>query len=474
MGVLYEEIGTLGKTKIMKYEGKAFRLLILTILPFASLLSCSKDAINDPAPTPPPTVISQTNGFLSDSDVNRSVTSFKVRQSPDSTDYAQSSNGTLYYDNSIILSPGTGSYMSPIHLLKKNNIWTLDPDKYGNIIDRARNTYKVTENTYVWANAGTESDTNPSGNLYISTSNPDKSLTWRRLSDKNFAEFYHYAAAGDVDGDGISDIMSFVGVETQSPELFKLFKGPNYTEVNIKFPDGKEFEAALGITKEIKETVGRNFSFGSICAADLDGDSKCELILTSTDVKVNNYYSFIIMKYENNAFKIHKIIKPGGALKDNKMAVADVRVGDFNGDKINDVVVSMGDYNENAGIQVWTNTGGGNLVASDKKKELHGKLYNNDIIYSNFDVGKFRGNDCVFLFFEGARYVPRPQSNLDLNPFLLISSGNDEGFTHLSNIPLQKDPPSYLKGYFENNTLRMIGIRGIRWHEFEVIDMTLK
>lgn len=451
-----------------------FKLLSTIILTNMGLFSCSKDAINEPTPTPPPTVTNQTNGFLSDSDVNRTVTGFRVRQSPDSTDYAQSSNGTIYYDNSIILSPGTGSYMSPIHLLKKNNIWTLDVVNYGNIIDRARNIYKVTNNTFVWANAGTESETNPTGNLYISTSNTDKSLTWRRLSNKNLAEFYHYAASGDVDGDGNPDILTFVGVETQSPELFKLFRGPDYVDTIIKFPTGADFETALGITKEIKETVGRNFSFGSIAAADLDGDSKCELILTSTDVKVNNYYSFIIMKFENNEFKIHKIIKPGGALKDNKMAVADVRFGDFNGDKVNDIVVSMGDYNDNAGIQVWINTGGGNLVPSDKKKELHGKLYNNEIYYNNFEVGKFRGNDCIFLHFEGARYIPRPQSNLNLNPFFLISNGTDEGFTHLSNIPLQKDPPSYLKGYFENNTLRMIGIRGVRWHEFEVIDMTLK
>jgi len=450
-------------------------LIIVITLCSAILLSCSKDAVDDPVPaTPPNTSNNGTSTYLTDSEVNRSVTGFKVRQSPDSTDYAQSSNGTVYYDNSIILSPGTGSYMSPIHILKKNNIWTLDPENYGNIIDRARNIYKVTDGTYVWANAGTESETNPSGNLYVSITNPDKSLKWKRLSDKNIAEFYHYAAAGDVDGDGISDIMSFVGVETQSPELFKLFKGPNYIEATIKFPDAKEFEAALGITKELKESVGRNFSFGSICAADLDGDSKCELILTSTDVKVNNYYAFIIMKFENNAFKIHKIIKPGGALKDNKMAVADVRVGDFNGDKINDVVVSMGDYNDNAGIQVWTNTGGGNLVPNDKKKELHGKLYNNEIYYNNFEIGKFRGNDCIFLHFEGARYVPRPQSDLNLNPFLLLSNGTEDGFTHLSNLPIQKQAPSYVKGYFENNTLRIIGIRGVRWHEFEVIDLTIK
>jgi hypothetical protein len=178
-------------------------LMIVTTLCSAILLSCSKDAVDDPVPTTPPNTSNNgTSTYLTDSEVNRSVTGFKVRQSPDSTDYAQSSNGTVYYDNSIILSPGTGSYMSPIHLLKKNNIWTLDPDNYGNIIDRARNTYKVTDNTYVWANAGTESNTNPTGNLYASITNPDKSLTWKRLSDKNIAEFYHYAAAGDVDGDG--------------------------------------------------------------------------------------------------------------------------------------------------------------------------------------------------------------------------------------------------------------------------------
>jgi hypothetical protein len=441
------------------------------LLVFVLFASCTKEVIYEPAQ---PTTGNESVSILLDSALNRTVTGFRVRQTTDSTDYAYSSNGTVYYDNNIIISPGTQSYMSPIHLIKKNNVWTLDPANYGNIIDRARNIYKVTDNTYVWANAGTESSTNPTGNLYASQSNPDKSLTWNKLSDKNMGEFYHYAASGDVDGDGVTDILSFVGVETQSPELFKLFKGPSYNQTNIKFPDASEFEAALGITKNIKETVGRNFSFGSIAAADLDGDSKCELILTSTDVKINgNYYSIIILKYENNEFKIKQIIRPDSTIIANKMSVSDVKVGDFNGDKLTDIVVSLGDYNDNSGIMVWNNKGNLNFEASKTKKEFYGKKFNNEIFFSFFEVGKFRDNDCIFLHFEGARYSPRPQADLNISPFLLISKGNEEGFTHL-NMQVQKQAPSYLKGYFENNTVRMIGIRGIRWHEFEVIDMTIK
>ena len=440
------------------------------LLVFALFISCNKEVVYEPAPITPVAVVKTTN----DTTTNISIFNYGLSNSAN-----ESANGTVYYDNNIIISPGTQEYMSPIHLIKKNNKWGLESASYGKIIDRPRNVYKVSDGTFVWANAGTESETNPTGNLYVSKTNPDNTLTWKKLSDTSKGEFYHFAASGDVNGDGSPDIMSFVGVETESPELFKFFSGPNHTDMKVKFPNDKEFEAALGFTSADRQKVGAGFSFGSFTVANLDSDPKCELILTSTKVLMNEYYSFIILKYYSatNEFKIHKIIPPGGAMKSDKMAVADVKIGDFNGDKINDVVVSLGDYNDNSGIEIWRNDGNGNLVPYNK--ELYGKSHDKKIFYSNFEVGKFHGTDCIFLHFEGARYSRRPQSDLDLNPFFLISTGENMGFAHPKiNLPILKQAPGYVKGYFEKqngvDALRLIGVRGVSNNEFELIDLTIR
>jgi hypothetical protein len=447
------------------------RLRYLLII--AVLSSCKKDVGYDIVPTPNPQVaVAKTN------DTTYSIVSnFQIIRRDVPVPLSESANGTVYYNDNIIIAPGSQEYLSPIHLVKKNNVWSVESDTYGKIIDRTRNTYKVDSTTVIWVNGGTEDANNPTGNLYVSKTNHDNTLTWKKISPTNKPDFYHYAATGDIDGDGISDIVSYEGVETESSELTNLYLGTNYDNIKNTFPTSVEFETALGYTSADKKRVGAGFSFGSIAIGNVDTRTpQNELILTSTKVIMNEYYSFIILNYNKTTrkFEITSVVKPGGALKDNRMAVGDVRVGDFNGDKISDIVVSMGDYNDNSGVQVWLSNGNGNLVASDKKKAFYGKTYGTVLFYSNIEVGKFRGNDCVFLHFEGSRYTPRPQTNLDLNPFLLISNGDNEGFTHLTNIPTQTKAPSYVKGYFENNALRLIGIRGVNTTEFEITDIMIK
>jgi hypothetical protein len=432
-----------------------------------------------------PVVISFKTVTVTSTKFNNNITFLEFRNYPNDSTFGfnESSNGTVYYNDNILISPGTGHYMYPIHLIKKDSLWILKSIHNDSIIDRPRNIYKVDDKTYVWANAGTESQNNPTGNLYLSKNNLDNSINWKRISNPNQGEFYHYAASGDIDGDGDNDILTFVGVETESPEQFKLLTAPSFNSETINFPTAKEFEIALGFTDSDRRYVGAGFSFGSITVANIDKTTpESELILTSTKVKMNEYYSFIIMKYDatNHKFLISKIIKAGGALLDNKMAVSDVKFGDFNNDNNIDIVVAMGDYKNNSGIQVWYNDGKGNLTPDKNKKELYGKTYGNEIYYSSFEVGQYHGNNCIFLHYESSRYDPRPQAEngVDLNPFFLINKGDKGGFVHESIIPFQTLGPAFVKGYFEKqngvDVLRLIGIRNKVKQDFYLSDITIK
>lgn len=442
------------------------------LLALALFASCTKEVVYEPAPNVP---IAKTTTTQVD---NGTVTNFKMLyyNIVDGTD--QSANGVIYYDNNIIVSPANSNgYTSPIHLIKTNNTWSLESAKYGDLMDRPRNTIKVTDGTVVWANASKElSNFGSGGNLYVSKTNPDRSLTWKELRQN---AFYHYATAGDIDGDGNADVISYVGAETQSPEWLEVFSGPNYNKIETTMPSAAEFEAALGFTKADRDKVGAGFSFGSITVANLDLTTpQNELILTSTKALMNEYYSFILLNYDNNTkkFKITKIIKPGGLLLEYKMGSGDVKVGDFNGDNNTDVVVTMGNHETNkySGVQVWINDGKGNLVADKNKSELYSKDNNNIIYFSNIEVGKFRGHDCIYLHYEGTRYVPTQQYNLDLSPFLLICAGDDKGFTHLPSIPVSAQAPTFMKGYFENNALRLIGMKDVGSNEFNLTDLTIR
>ena len=465
------------------------QILILHIFILISLSSCRKKeteiVISKPVEQILPVVVSSKNTTVTSTRLDNKITYIECKNYPNDSTFGfnESSNGTVYYNDNLLISPGTNHYMYPIHLIKKDSLWILESIYNDSIIDRPRNIYKVDDKTYVWANAGTESQYNPTGNLYLSKNNLDNSINWKRISNPNQGEFYHYAASGDIDGDGDNDILTFVGVETESPEQFKLLTAPTFNSEAIIFPTAKEFENALGFTDSDRNYVGAGFSFGSITVANIDKSTpESELILTSTKVKMNEYYSFIVMKYDatNHKFIISKIAKAGGALLNSKMAVSDVKFGDFNNDNNIDIVVAMGDYKNNSGIQVWNNDGKGNLTPDNNKKELFGKIYGNEIYFNSFEVGKYRGNDCIFIHYESSRYDPRPQSEngVDLNPFFLINKGDKGSFVHESIIPFQTLGPAFVKGYFEKqngiDVLRLIGFRNKVKQDFYLTDITIK
>ena len=140
---------------------------------------------------------------------------------------------------------------------------------------------------------------------------------------------------------------------------------------------------------------------------------------------------------------------------------------------------TIGHYDHGQKIGIWyVNDGKGNLIANKKKSKLYSKENKNIIFFSNIEVGKFRGHDCVFLHYEGTRYVPTIQNNLDLSPFLLISAGDDGGFTHLPELKVSGLVPTFMKGYFEkqNNVdvLRLIGMKDVGPNEFNLTDITIK
>lgn len=462
----------------MTYHGK----LLLAILSFSVLLSCAKDELSPmtqtPAPNTPNTNLSasfNSNGLI----VKRYSFALTTKEYPLydpkntgglSGGVDQATNGTLLYSfqnaEHLIINPNKngGIYTSPLHFINTKSDWILESGDYGKLMDIPRNTALVSEGIFAWANASVEDDI--TGNAYISKTGTANEISWQKISTKD--GFYHYITAGDIDNDGSPEILTYKGAELGKPESFEVYtkNGSIYSTSNL-LPSVQEFEKLTGAT---------DFSFGSIIVANIDTNTpQNELILTSSRNVMNLQFSFIILNFNmtTKKFEITKIIKPNGALKEHRLAVADLQTGNFNDDNFLDLVVSMGEGIDNKkGIQIWYGDGKGSLTPGKSKIYVPSDL----VDFTNFEVGRY-GNkrfDDIFLHFNAKNVSIATNSNgLDLNKFYLINDGlKDTPFTNPTNLYLpystitydkssaQYLMPTFIKGYFIKNKLRMIGFRG--------------
>jgi len=481
-------------------------LTIPFILIVVGLFSCAKDEVA-PASTsqstnPPTTNLTATfssNGLT----VNRYTFALSNKEYPLydpkntgglSGGVDQATNSTLLYSfqnvEHIIINPhkNGGIYTSPLHFINKKSNWELESGDYGKLMDMPRNTAKVSEGIFAWANGSVEDDI--TGNAYISKTGAANEISWQKISPKD--GMYEYIASGDIDNDGSPEILTYRGAELGRPEFFEVFNtnGSIYSNSSI-LPSLQEFEKLTGTT---------DFSFGSIIVANLDTTTpQNELILTSSRNVMNLNFSFIILSLNmtSKKFEITKTIKPNGALKEYSLAVADMQTGNFNDDNFLDIVVSMGQgIDDKMGIQIWYGDGKGNLTPGKSKIYVPSDL----VDFSNYEVGRY-GNkkfDDIFLHFNAKNVKVATNTNgLDLNKFYLINDGlKDTPFTNPTNLTLpystitydknsaQYMMPTFIKGYFINNKLRMVGFRGrldmygnnntnfTGYNEFDLYDLT--
>ena len=499
----------------MKLAQNFLKLFIAINLLSVGILSCAKEEIS-PATTPNSTPVTtnlsasyNSNGLIA----NRYSFALTPKEYPLydpkntgglSGGVDQATNGTLLYSfqnvEHIIINPSKngGTYTSPLHFVNSKSEWKLENGDYGKLMDMPRNSVQVSDGIFAWANASLENDI--TGNVYLSKTNASDGLTWSKISNND--GFYHYLTSGDIDNDGVNEVLTYRGAELQQTDKFYIWKQDGTIIADV-LPFVSEFEDAIGFVRRDRNPNQKldSFSFGSVTVANLDLTSpEPELIITSTIALMNEYYSFILLNYDKSSkkFKISKVIKTNGALKDNKLAVGDVKTGYFNFDDKLDVVVSMGNgIDDKFGIQIWYGNGKGDLIPG--KNSIFRSSDLND--FSNFEVGRFKNKkvDDIFLHYTARdiNKVALLSNGLDLNRFFLINDGiENTPFTNPTNLYLPYSVitydkntarymiPPFIKGYFINNKLRMIGFKGrldmygnnntsfTGYNEFDLYDLT--
>lgn len=355
----------------------------------------------------------------------------------------------------IITNPAYIKTAPPFHFILKNNNWVFEGKYEEAAMDGFRNYDPTDKNgTFVIANHGNEvSNPRPFGDVFVVKTNDEK-LNWIKVSKgKNF---YHSAAGGDLDGDGLFDIS---GVHMGTYENW--FEGPHLYKQNSdgSFNQTRDFMDTVGF-------IGRNLGLGATLIADVVGDSKKELITaeygfnTTFNKNFNERYGIAIWGYDNVTKRLKNLtyLKEIGIYSNPDRGTTSIKVSDVDKDGDKDILVAVEGSDEVNAVQIFKNDGIGNFKA--------GQIIS--FSFSNFQFREFElvdinndGFDDILFhsFHNGAFFRINPdniyagvklQNNIWIN-----NSGTFSKYANEINIPNIR--PGNLKGFYVNGKIKFIG-----------------
>jgi hypothetical protein len=446
---------------------------------FVFLFSCSKEELITP--------ISQTsvtnkdvlgdNYTLQTTDFDINIPNITVNKFGFGSELSQVASCTILYSvNStrhIISNPSDLTPTPPIHLIYKNNAWVFEGYYPEAKMDLFRNYNSVgNDGTYVIANHGNETDIpRPYGDLFVVKTKGEK-LEWTKVS--KFKGFYHSAAGGDLNGDGLLDVVGLnMGTYSNWPGNLHTSLQNN----NGGFDEARDFLSYDGWTQ--------SSSAGAILIQDLDNDSKPEIIRVTYGAGTDGTkrYSFIIMSYNKtkNIYEFKYSPKELGIFKDSYTGATSLKAFDVDKDNDVDLVITTESL-DSYGLQVWTNDGKGNYTPNQTMEWKYSELSFREFEISDVDLD---GDVDIML-------TPFQSSKL----FRINMNGNDPGFgINLQNCILINDngtfkpyskpiiipniQPGFMKGVMYDSKLHFIGFEDLHKNDpsenrFKLHDVTVK
>lgn len=440
------------------------RILITIFGLFILISSCSKTELPTPvvqAPTTPAVVtpISQMINLKSfDYDIDFSGIDFGANGLAAQID--DNVSRTMFYTTKdglehIIFNPAYTKTTPPLHFILKNGNWIFENKYPEAAMDGFRNYDPVDENgTFVIANHGEEiSNPRPFGDVFVVKTVGEK-LSWTKVSEGK--SFYHSAAGGDLDGDGLFDISAVhMGTKTnwnESPHLYKQITSGAFNQT-------RDYLDTTGF-------VGKKLGLGATLISDVLGDSRNELIIaeygfnTKFNKNFSERYGLSFFNHDKTSGKLKYIsgLKSLGVYSNPDRGTTSIKTADIDKDGDKDILVAVEGSDLVNAVQVFTNDGKGNFSPGQ-------------IISFNFDDFQFREFELTDInqdgyldilfhsFFKGKLFRIDP-NNISLgvklqNSIWINNKGIFEKFSKEINIPNIR--PGFLKGFFINGKLKFIG-----------------
>jgi hypothetical protein len=397
----------------------------------------------------------------------------------------QAIHGTIMYRvnnaDHVVFTPFADSlasiYVSPIQLLNTGKEWTFANGDFGRLMDCVFTTTMINpaNGTILWGNISNEREgvRTDRGNMMLSTTNLDNSLSWKEISLTK--GYYANQTFGDLDGDAVPEIITFNGPSGNTEKVFilKANSSGGYQQIDNVLPTENEWLGKYGDLYKFDFGV----FYGTVHAENLDETTPTSELVLPVAGYSDQGYSFIIMNYnpQLKKFEVNRFITELGLLDENRFGIGRMKSGDFDGDNHKDIIVSYGEPRSGSfesGIQIWYGDGKGNLTPGKSRvfTASEGVAF-----VASFEIGRWRNKnyDDIFLSFTLDKRIAVNATGVDLTRHLLVNDGKrDTPFTNdvFINLPFELmtvDPygtaliPLFMKGYFLDNKLRVIGFRGL-------------
>lgn len=413
--------------------------------------------------------LNKNNFILNTTTISLNISGFSKEDIATGIDGSVS--GTIYdYVNGkerLVISP-TLFFRYPLlpslHFIKTGANWSLENAYSSGAMGAGRN-YELMDSvnrTWVIADHGLELSTGtwPYGSIYVMSQN-GSGLSYKNISLSK--SFYHSVSAGDLNNDGLKDIVGLnMGV-----------KGDWHGNLHayIQNSDGS-FTEARNLINDGLNTWSMNKGAGAVLIADVMGDKRPEIIRADYGLNLSyqsqsDRYSFAIYSYDNTLQKYTVVRDPGplGIFANNDRGATSIKAADIDNDGDLDLALAI-EGASFCGIDVWLNNGNGNFAPSVNRLEFNFNQMglrefniidaNNDgwldIVLNPFAFGKlFRvggtGNNNDYG--SGGVY---------LNNLLWM---NNKGIFSLykKNIIVPNIKPSYLKSAKINGQFKFIGVQ---------------
>lgn len=364
-------------------------------------------------------------------------------------------SGTINYvkdsTEHLIMEPSLQTQeLSPIHFVKKNNVWFFDASYYDVKIGSGRNYDKISEGTYALADHGLELQNGqpwPYGHIWKIETIGDK-LKWTQVS--KYKSFYHSVSVGDINRDGKIDIVG-------------LCMGTyNTTWVNNSLHAYTNNGSTYDEDKNIIEVVKGEYGSGSVKIVDLDNDGIPEII-RGDYAKLIERYSIIVYKYNliNKRYEIYKMPTDLGEFVDPKIGSTSIKTLDFDHDGDLDIAIAFeGSKN---GIEILENKGDCNFVPNQKFESTEQTMQFRE--FEVADVNKDGFDDIIihpFHFGSNFRLIQTYSPNnygdgVRLENCIWINKNGKFNF-YDKELKVKNIQPGFLKGFMINGKLKFIGV----------------
>ncbi len=441
----------------------------LRLFALAVLTSCSKEVEVTPSATPPPTSITDKeilgdNYTLQTTNFDFNIPGIKTSKFGFGSELSQAVSCTILYSvngiRHIISNPSDLTPTPPIHLIYKNGGWTYEGNYPNAAMDLFRNYNSVgNDGTYVIANHGNETDIpRPYGDLFV-VKTKDEKLEWTKVS--KFKGFYHSAAGGDLNGDGLLDV---VGLNMGTYSNWGDNLHTSLQNSNGGFDEARDFLSYEGWTP--------SSSAGAVLIQDLDNDNKPEIIKVTYGAGTDGTkrYSLIIMSYNQskNKYEFRYTPKELGVFINPIVGATSLKTVDVDKDGDLDLIIATEGIDVH-GIQVWMNNGKSEFSPSQTMEWTFNNLW-----FREFEVSDIDNDGDIDIMLSGYQY--KNGASLE-NSILINDNGTFKPYNKQIFIP--NIQPGFLKGVMFDGKLHFIGFEDLHKNDpmenkFKLHDIAVK